>query len=111
MIRRPPRSTLFPYTTLFRSEERLPAPANCRHVEITLRCKLVDQTVLSQRSYDNDISGRLWRVINHGRPDLSNPLNVSLEIVRGTEDTGVILRVDNDRRCSSITSETDRAGR
>src|SRR5256886_17334888 len=31
MIRRPPRSTLFPYTTLFRSEQRLgralPAPA------------------------------------------------------------------------------------
>src|SRR3712207_8814460 len=26
MIRRPPRSTLFPYTTLFRSEERI-APA------------------------------------------------------------------------------------
>src|SRR3712207_9009994 len=24
MIRRPPRSTLFPYTTLFRSEERTP---------------------------------------------------------------------------------------
>src|SRR3712207_7730950 len=24
MIRRPPRSTLFPYTTLFRSEQRLP---------------------------------------------------------------------------------------
>src|SRR3712207_9154218 len=27
MIRRPPRSTLFPYTTLFRSQERAPAPA------------------------------------------------------------------------------------
>src|SRR3712207_7427082 len=26
MIRRPPRSTLFPYTTLFRSEARLHAP-------------------------------------------------------------------------------------
>src|SRR2546422_1395021 len=26
MIRRPPRSTLFPYTTLFRSENRLPHP-------------------------------------------------------------------------------------
>src|SRR5689334_23399943 len=25
MIRRPPRSTLFPYTTLFRSEVRMPA--------------------------------------------------------------------------------------
>src|SRR3712207_8399522 len=27
MIRRPPRSTLFPYTTLFRSEPRLPPDA------------------------------------------------------------------------------------
>src|SRR5688572_31967320 len=27
MIRRPPRSTLFPYTTLFRSRGRRPAPA------------------------------------------------------------------------------------
>src|SRR5258707_12029473 len=26
MIRRPPRSTLFPYTTLFRSVRRIPAP-------------------------------------------------------------------------------------
>src|SRR3712207_7714983 len=26
MIRRPPRSTLFPYTTLFRSDDRLPVP-------------------------------------------------------------------------------------
>src|SRR2546426_3013560 len=26
MIRRPPRSTLFPYTTLFRSAEQCPAP-------------------------------------------------------------------------------------
>src|SRR5207249_7627745 len=34
MIRRPPRSTLFPYTTLFRSGERRrssrPAPPSCR---------------------------------------------------------------------------------
>src|SRR3712207_7147596 len=28
MIRRPPRSTLFPYTTLFRSFERLDQPAD-----------------------------------------------------------------------------------
>src|SRR5256886_5732172 len=27
MIRRPPRSTLFPYTTLFRSHEENPSPA------------------------------------------------------------------------------------
>src|SRR5690349_22092873 len=30
MIRRPPRSTLFPYTTLFRSFAHLPC-ATCRH--------------------------------------------------------------------------------
>src|SRR5260370_8859038 len=31
MIRRPPRSTLFPYTTLFRSSRSIPRPAtSCR---------------------------------------------------------------------------------
>src|SRR5215813_14508285 len=30
MIRRPPRSTLFPYTTLFRSPDRLPGCARAR---------------------------------------------------------------------------------
>src|SRR3989441_7174940 len=30
MIRRPPRSTLFPYTTLFRSEPGGACPENCR---------------------------------------------------------------------------------
>src|SRR3990167_5672323 len=29
MIRRPPRSTLFPYTTLFRSPDRSPTPSAC----------------------------------------------------------------------------------
>src|SRR2546429_4485329 len=31
MIRRPPRSTLFPYTTLFRSQYGRPAPPPRRH--------------------------------------------------------------------------------
>src|SRR3712207_6970314 len=30
MIRRPPRSTLFPYTTLFRSSESVPCPCRSR---------------------------------------------------------------------------------
>src|SRR5437773_7515606 len=33
MIRRPPRSTLFPYTTLFRSSPAGPSPAGQRQVE------------------------------------------------------------------------------
>src|SRR5256885_17057309 len=36
MIRRPPRSTLFPYTTLFRSHQRLQQPPGAlAHVERT----------------------------------------------------------------------------
>src|SRR3712207_9107005 len=34
MIRRPPRSTLFPYTTLFRSEPHLPEPRQDRIAEL-----------------------------------------------------------------------------
>src|SRR5215203_439399 len=33
MIRRPPRSTLFPYTTLFRSPRRRPEPRSCTGVD------------------------------------------------------------------------------
>src|SRR3712207_8730040 len=38
MIRRPPRSTLFPYTTLFRSEETFSDPlVDCRECKSRLR--------------------------------------------------------------------------
>src|SRR5690348_17486512 len=33
MIRRPPRSTLFPYTTLFRSKRKIAGPGNWRQSE------------------------------------------------------------------------------
>src|SRR5687768_17648997 len=41
MIRRPPRSTLFPYTTLFRSGERLVVGGQTRNerLERLLRCE------------------------------------------------------------------------
>src|SRR2546430_7230795 len=38
MIRRPPRSTLFPYTTLFRSETRVLHAHGCRFRENTCTC-------------------------------------------------------------------------
>src|SRR2546425_9468122 len=37
MIRRPPRSTLFPYTTLFRSSQRLSASTNERQMYVAVR--------------------------------------------------------------------------
>src|SRR5256885_13329132 len=40
MIRRPPRSTLFPYTTLFRSLDREPARGGDRHPQLLQRAAL-----------------------------------------------------------------------
>src|SRR3712207_7561179 len=45
MIRRPPRSTLFPYTTLFRSEEEGDPPGDAR-------VQLVQEDVGAQRADD-----------------------------------------------------------
>src|SRR5256885_13266504 len=38
MIRRPPRSTLFPYTTLFRSQVAAFAPEICQHMRHSELC-------------------------------------------------------------------------
>src|SRR2546422_8279446 len=45
MIRRPPRSTLFPYTTLFRSEHPQGAPGHVRSLRGGRRASLRDRAV------------------------------------------------------------------
>src|SRR5258708_27560795 len=47
MIRRPPRSTLFPYTTLFRSDRG--APARCRLISAHCAGQFLDRPRRSQR--------------------------------------------------------------
>src|SRR3712207_7328832 len=42
MIRRPPRSTLFPYTTLFRSPASAPARAVVVDLKALVACELAD---------------------------------------------------------------------
>src|SRR2546422_9517185 len=51
MIRRPPRSTLFPYTTLFRSES-LAAKEGARQPHPHLRMPLLEREVLEARALD-----------------------------------------------------------
>src|SRR3712207_6955725 len=48
MIRRPPRSTLFPYTTLFRSGHRHPALVAAAHAQL-------DRITLTSRAFDHDL--------------------------------------------------------
>src|SRR5260221_6924684 len=53
MIRRPPRSTLFPYTTLFRSQVHLVAsdtPEQVRSVELRAGQPAVDRSHLDRKS-------------------------------------------------------------
>src|SRR3954449_4837837 len=49
MIRRPPRSTLFPYTTLFRSARRDPGSARSRAAAIAVRLLIVPPLVKADR--------------------------------------------------------------
>src|SRR3989441_7063856 len=59
MIRRPPRSTLFPYTTLFRSLERMVAAGILKSVPLrdsvaATSVGLVDETMLLDLAYEED---------------------------------------------------------
>src|SRR3712207_9517629 len=70
MIRRPPRSTLFPYTTLFRSEEAallhgelrvlhvavmaLERPEDVHELGVGLRHRLLQLTELARRAHPGD---------------------------------------------------------
>src|SRR2546430_13433917 len=92
MIRRPPRSTLFPYTTLFRSDGRLPTldttvagpwrPGHCRErdrrseehtSELQSQSNLVCRLLLekkNRRSYPTDSSSSLSAAM---RPTIPPP--------------------------------------
>src|SRR3712207_7968869 len=62
MIRRPPRSTLFPYTTLFRSTERTGRasvyPCLHRWTASLVRCESYDAQVVAWAAGCRSISGR-----------------------------------------------------
>src|SRR3712207_8754884 len=55
MIRRPPKSTLFPYTTLFRSDER---PAHVAVFYETLRIRNAARLRVSDRRHDPGVRHR-----------------------------------------------------
>src|SRR5260221_1394592 len=63
MIRRPPRSTLFPYTTLFRSLEGL-HPRDLKNVDFGLRCPENLFIALGRRQRQQVVQG------GDGRADL-----------------------------------------
>src|SRR3989442_1989921 len=65
MIRRPPRSTLFPYTTLFRSEEELASRAGTQRL-LAENWAMVEKTARDTGMSEEEIAGGL---LDHGRSE------------------------------------------
>src|SRR3712207_7520068 len=84
MIRRPPRSTLFPYTTLFRSLERVDLGVEVPRLDARLE-QVVRQILghlLRQRGDEDPLSGRL------ALPDLAEQvIDLVLRRARSEEHT------------------------
>src|SRR2546430_15740673 len=94
MIRRPPRSTLFPYTTLFRSLGEAKARAVCRDPHVA------QQRALERRAHDPALAGD-----DHGRIEVPQLLDAPVPpphelVVRD----GVCVRADR----ADITSGRER---
>src|SRR2546426_10366568 len=68
MIRRPPRSTLFPYTTLFRSPQPRARPAVARKTVERPAPQLVGNSLAQ--------SHRVRNTLPHPRPHLEDPVDV-----------------------------------
>src|SRR3712207_8958864 len=73
MIRRPPRSTLFPYTTLFRSDgaDRLPGDVAVFGVDLLL----VLGAVVKQRAQILEVQDRQRIVVGHPEGDVEDALD------------------------------------
>src|SRR2546429_7349307 len=68
MIRRPPRSTLFPYTTLFRSRGRVAMVVSCHRISDFLRLFPMGLCVFARRLDDAELQDRKSTRLNssHG---------------------------------------------
>src|ERR1039458_5297763 len=62
MIRRPPRSTLFPYTTLFRSLHSISPPPNFPNFQSSRLCRIQDRKSTRLNSSHLGISYAVFRL-------------------------------------------------
>src|SRR3712207_7947671 len=70
MIRRPPRSTLFPYTTLFRSDDETAAPATTTDTGATTDATTTEATT-TEDEQDGDVFGRIPDLVDEVEPSRS----------------------------------------
>src|SRR5262245_64232803 len=112
MIRRPPRSTLFPYTTLFRSqdEQRFAQMGDVRHQ--VLLGDIVKKFALDGKGAAGKRNFGLASFADFGKPLLEQPGDMSR--VRRSSDRDNDLRLWNfcgcrkDRRDAEAMADQDR---
>src|SRR3712207_7375738 len=80
MIRRPPRSTLFPYTTLFRSRMKLPDG-------FQVNLFAAEPDVVQPIGFTIDDRGRLWVAQSYSYPDWQTDGKLEGEDIRSEEHT------------------------
>src|SRR5260370_19955635 len=99
MIRRPPRSTLFPYTTLFRSLGRLPergaATALPRHADRFVQARVGD-VLVRRRGRDDPVASIGGGLVTPGRSEehtseLQSHLNLVCRLLLEKKNTFWIL--------------------
>src|SRR2546427_9960620 len=97
MIRRPPRSTLFPYTTLFRSRRLVPEPA-----PMTL------DTIFDIASLTKPLGTTLavMSLVERGAIQLDAPLGRYLREFRDTRFQGVTIR-RSEEHTSELQSQSN----
>src|SRR3712207_7162571 len=90
MIRRPPRSTLFPYTTLFRSLNQIGLDTErTKELATKLNTLLANYSIFYQntRGYHWNIKGDKFFELHQKFQDLYNDLFVKIDDVRSEEHT------------------------
>src|SRR2546426_7710650 len=95
MIRRPPRSTLFPYTTLFRSGDRTPRGPGCAFRREGLRGPVGGRTRFPRRSRGGS-SGTPCRSEEH-TSELQSPCNLVCRLLleKKKKNTRIYRRLDS----------------
>src|SRR5438876_1518156 len=91
MIRRPPRSTLFPYTTLFRSDEILLSNGD------PITGEVVTGTILSINSEQVSVWTRELRSEEH-TSELQSPVHLVCRLLLEKKKKKKKKRIRNDRK-------------
>src|SRR3712207_9223001 len=93
MIRRPPRSTLFPYTTLFRSETAVPGTFN---KDAATLLTISDMSVLETKVKVDET--------DVGTIAVGDSAEVQLDAFPDTTFAGRVVQISKDRKSTRLNS-------